>query len=340
MPTFPSISASPPTVAAMSLNAFDVSVIVTTYNGSPWIVGSLTSVLEQSAVSVRSIIVVDDASTDDTCEKVLVLADRRIRLVRLESNGGVAAARNRGLAEANTQWIAFNDQDDVWLPDKLIKQVRLLEVHPDAEVVVGGEARLARDGRSRWTGGFWPMRWSPAHVPSLARSPIYDPSTDSGVYLQTMMVKTDLAKRVGGFKPTLPLADDTDFILRVCEAATRAVAVAEPVFLYRLGDHNQTAPGRVKAQTFLAARTYLEAAQQARRTGVPEPDPQTYIRGYVVNDLDIERFFLNQEIRLVNTLWVNCGLQAAFRRFITRTVFLPGVYAYVFRSLKRAIRGS
>ncbi len=316
---------------------FSVSVVVTTYNGSPWIELAVASILEQTQVQVESVIVVDDVSTDDTCERVQSIGDNRVRLVRMDKNGGVAAARNRGLAEVTSEWVAFNDQDDAWLPDKLLRQVQLLDCYPDAAAVVGGEARLARDGRSRWSWGIRPFIWSPEHLPSLARPPYYNPMTDGGVYLQSLMVRTEVARHIGGFKTTLVLADDTDFILRVVEAATQTVAVVEPVFLYRLGDHNQTAPGRVKAKAFLAARAYLDDAQRARLGGSPEPDPKTYIDNYVPTQTEISQFFLNQEVRLVNTLWVNHGLWQALQRFLSRTIFMKGTWDYVYRATRRSL---
>src|SRR5690606_913848 len=72
------------------------------------------------------LLVVDDASTDDTAQTIAAFDDPRIRYINHETNRGGAAARNTGIALAQGKYIAFVDSDDYWLPQKLSKQVRLL----------------------------------------------------------------------------------------------------------------------------------------------------------------------------------------------------------------------
>jgi glycosyltransferase involved in cell wall biosynthesis len=104
-----------------------VSVIIPAYNAGKSIGRALASVVAQSYTEIE-IIVVDDGSTDDTVAVVesFALRDRRIRLVR-QANRGVAAARNRGLAEGRSDYIAPLDADDIWLPENLTRQVGALE---------------------------------------------------------------------------------------------------------------------------------------------------------------------------------------------------------------------
>jgi glycosyltransferase involved in cell wall biosynthesis len=320
-----------------TIKYFDVSVVVTTFNGAKWIENSVQSILDQNSISAKFIIVVDDCSTDDTCERVREINDDRIRIVRLESNSGVSVARNRGLAEAKTEWVAFHDQDDAWLPDKLLRQVQLLEQHPDASAVVGGEARLASDGRTRWSWGVWPVIWSPEHLPKLINPPFYNPMTDGGVYTQSMIVKTKVATDIEGFKTSLAIAEDTDFIWRFFEKTNQIVAVEGPVFLYRLGDHSTTAPGRLQAKAFLASRAYVYAAHRARLAGETEPDPKFYTENYIPSEDEYAGFILNQEMRQVNTIWVNLGILQAIWRFFTRSLLVPGVYRYALQSIRRVM---
>ena len=101
-----------------------MSVIIPTYNCGPLVVEAVRSVLAQS-LPATEIIVIDDGSTDDTHKRIAEF-DSRIRYVQ-QQNGGVSAARNRGIAESACEWIAFLDADDVWHPRKLEFQFAELE---------------------------------------------------------------------------------------------------------------------------------------------------------------------------------------------------------------------
>jgi glycosyltransferase involved in cell wall biosynthesis len=126
-----------------------VSVVVPTRDRRRLLLQTLRSILLQRGVDFE-VIVVDDGSADGTAEMVAGLRDARIRLLRHELPKGVAAARNRGIAEAAGAWLAFCDDDDLWAPDKLARQLQAArqtgrawvytgEVHVDADgLVVGG----------------------------------------------------------------------------------------------------------------------------------------------------------------------------------------------------------
>jgi glycosyltransferase involved in cell wall biosynthesis len=103
-----------------------VSVIVPTYNRGYCIAACLRSVLDQSFKNFE-IIVVDDASKDDTRAQVDSVGDPRIRYVAHEKNKGGAAARNSGIRVAGGEFIAFLDSDDYWHPEKLDKQISALQ---------------------------------------------------------------------------------------------------------------------------------------------------------------------------------------------------------------------
>jgi len=105
-----------------------VSVIIPAYNCKKYIGESVQSALTQT-VSDLEVIVIDDASTDGTsdCLASLAVQDRRIRLFRNEGNLGVANTRNRGFTLSQGRYIALLDGDDLWLPDKLEKQLALMK---------------------------------------------------------------------------------------------------------------------------------------------------------------------------------------------------------------------
>src|SRR4030095_3987508 len=114
----------------------DVSVIVPTRNRSALLAITLCSVLRQRDVDLE-VIVVDDASTDDTPAALARLTDSRIRVIRHDSCRGVSAARNHGISEARAEWIAFLDDDDLWAPDKLALQLRAARERGATWVYVG-----------------------------------------------------------------------------------------------------------------------------------------------------------------------------------------------------------
>jgi glycosyltransferase involved in cell wall biosynthesis len=112
-----------------------VSVIMPTYNGSKYIAESIESALAQTYPSVE-LIVVDDGSTDDTTEVVRRYGDR-VTLLQ-QKNGGTAAARNFGIAHAHGELIALLDHDDLWLPNKLERQIPVFAESPRVGMVHTG----------------------------------------------------------------------------------------------------------------------------------------------------------------------------------------------------------
>src|SRR5215467_15772 len=97
-----------------------VTVLIPAYNAARTIERALASVWHQHYPEME-VIVVDDASTDDTSVHVREVARGNLRLIRLETNRGVSGALNAGIQQASTNYVAFLDADDEWLAGKLIK---------------------------------------------------------------------------------------------------------------------------------------------------------------------------------------------------------------------------
>lgn len=102
-----------------------VSVIIPTYNRGRLILDSINSVLNQTYKNIE-LIVVDDCSTDDTEKTVKSIDDSRIKYIKLEKNSGACVARNKGIEISRGEFIAFNDSDDLWLPEKINSQLDFL----------------------------------------------------------------------------------------------------------------------------------------------------------------------------------------------------------------------
>lgn len=210
-----------------------ISVIVPCYNAAAFLPATLRSVLAQQGFELQ-IILVDDGSTDGSAE--LVARDfPDVTLVR-QSNAGVAAARNTGLAHARHDWVAFIDADDLWLPGKLQAQWDLLSGQPDAglaysawKVWTSNEpepsadwlAQLARDALQvqRWQG---PSGWL---YPELL--------VDCVVWTSSVLVRRELLAGAGGFDEALRIGEDWDLWLRLSRL-TPMLRVARPLAIYRM----------------------------------------------------------------------------------------------------------
>lgn len=103
-----------------------VSIIMPSYNTASFIEETIQSVLNQTYTKWE-LIIVDDCSTDNTDEVLENIKDSRIRYFKNDKNSGAAVSRNKALREARGQWIAYLDSDDLWMPEKLEKQIHFME---------------------------------------------------------------------------------------------------------------------------------------------------------------------------------------------------------------------
>ena len=124
-----------------------ISIVMPAYQAEKTLEASVLSVQKQTYENWE-LLLIDDCSKDTTWELALRLAkqDPRIRPFRNTRNMGVSAARNQGIHQANGEWIAFLDSDDLWEKDKLEKQLRLIQLHIDADLVFTGSAFIDKNG--------------------------------------------------------------------------------------------------------------------------------------------------------------------------------------------------
>jgi glycosyltransferase involved in cell wall biosynthesis len=191
----------------------EVSVIIATRNR--WKVlatHGLPSALTQRDVDLE-VIVVDDASTDDTRLRLLEIEDRRLKVLSHSVNRKLPAARNTGIQAAQGTWLAFLDDDDLWSPHKLRLQIDAAERAQapwvyGAAVIVDVEKRvLGRD----------PLP-EPGDLPSLLQQGNFVPGGGSNVVVRASMVD-----RVGGFDEELLFFEDWELWLRLADASLPAV---------------------------------------------------------------------------------------------------------------------
>jgi glycosyltransferase involved in cell wall biosynthesis len=188
-----------------------VSVVIPTHDRCRRLLLALRSVLCQRDVNLE-VVVVDDGSRDDTHKMVTHLGEPRVRLVRNESPQGESAARNRGLAEARGVWIAFLDDDDLWAPHKLGRQLQAV-LETRREWAYAGD--VAVDGQLRILYGAPPP--PPEEVMKSLRRHNSVPGGASNV-----IASSELLARVGPFDPGLKRTADWDMWLRLARAGPPA----------------------------------------------------------------------------------------------------------------------
>ncbi|MFT5135405.1 MAG: glycosyltransferase involved in cell wall biosynthesis [Arenicella sp.] len=202
-----------------------LSVIIPTYNRVDLLQRAIGSVLTQqlpNGLEPLQVIVVDDGSTDNTA---VIMAERFPGIIYIEqSNSGVSAARNRGLREANGEWIALLDSDDEWLPQKLLRQFemlaesRLLVCHTH-EIWIRNGKRVNQMDKHQKRGG-----WIFEHcLPMCAMSP------------SSIIIHNSVFNAIGVFDEAFPACEDYDLWLRL--TARYSVAYVEQACINKYGGH-------------------------------------------------------------------------------------------------------
>ncbi|WP_268892127.1 glycosyltransferase family 2 protein [Enterococcus casseliflavus] len=123
-----------------------ISVVLPTFNRANTLMRAVESVLNQSYKNIE-LIVVDDCSTDNSLELLSKIDDTRLKIVQLDENKGANFCRNLGIEISNGDYIAFQDSDDYWLPDKLIKQLSYL-IDYDCDVIASDMIVIDEDNQN------------------------------------------------------------------------------------------------------------------------------------------------------------------------------------------------
>jgi glycosyltransferase involved in cell wall biosynthesis len=185
-----------------------VTVIIPFYNRIAWTLEAIKSVLNQTYANFE-IILVDDGSTDDVSPIVdASVRDPRIMYVR-QDNKGAAAARNHGIQTAHGDYITFLDSDDLYLPEKLEVQVRVLGEAKDFGMAYSHAFIMDADGST--TDQYWGGYLSGEIYPDLlfiGRNRITTP---------TVMVRAEVLQKIGGFDETLTTCEDLDLWRRIAK---------------------------------------------------------------------------------------------------------------------------
>lgn len=196
-----------------------ISVVIPTFNRATQVRNALNSVLAQRYQEFE-IIVVDDGSTDgtgDSIQEIIRLegdGGKRIRYF-FQPNQGSSVARNKGIEQARGEWIAFLDSDDVWLPEKLELQLQAIQQFKDECGACFTDSQMVNDlgmndSSFRCFGRPCQQTVGIASEALLSLAQCF-----CGFWLSTLLVRTDLSRRIGGFDPEIQGPEDRDFYFRL-----------------------------------------------------------------------------------------------------------------------------
>lgn len=228
-----------------------ISVIVPVYNGEKYVAEAIESALGQTRRPLE-IVVVDDGSTDGSAEVVQRFVGENTRgLVRYvrQENGGIGAARNRGIAMAEGDVLALLDADDVWLPQKLEWQM----------------AALARETVPAFVFGQVEEFVSPEVPQDIAKGLACEPEPRAGMLPSAMLVRREDFGRVGAFAPQWHAGEFADWVLRAYEAGLKKIILPEVVVRRRVHLTNNGIRQRARMNDY--ARMIKQSLDRRRAAG-------------------------------------------------------------------------
>jgi glycosyltransferase involved in cell wall biosynthesis len=236
-----------------------VSVVVPAYNAARTLPATVASV-ESQTVRPLEILVIDDGSTDNTVEVARAISAGDLRVISQE-NAGHAAARNTGIAAARGRYVAFLDGDDVWLPDKLARQLDEIQRNPQIRALQTGAARVDDQLRLLWV--------QPCY---RSEDQLWDTLCFQNLpaLMSTLLIERELLNEVGGFDPSLVILQDWDLAIRLARRG-QLHSLSDVLSAYRYFDTSQSAnveihvePG-LRVLDKLFADPELPSAVRARR---------------------------------------------------------------------------
>lgn len=254
---------SPPRPATDPL----ISVVVPAFNAAAYIDDCLRSILTQRGAFQLEVICVDDGSDDDTAARAG--AHPGVRVLR-QANAGPSAARNRGIATARGEFIAFLDADDLWPADRLASQLTLLDTHPDVDLVCGDCALF--DGSETLLESFFDDAgldlafWGD---PVRVLDPFAKLFQLNYLATGALLIRRACLARAGGFDETMRLVEDLELWLRLARhcsfAYTRQLCQRK-----RRHANNISADGEAMtlAYVWLLERQQRLHAQELRHKGI------------------------------------------------------------------------
>ncbi|HEY9155212.1 MAG TPA: glycosyltransferase [Opitutaceae bacterium] len=198
--------------------AGEISVIIPTFNRAAFLPATLQSIFSQT-LPVREVLLVDDGSTDETPAVVEAWQAKypslqpRFRYLRQE-NQGKSVALNKALQLVTGAWVAYNDSDDLWLPEKLALQASVLLQFPIAGACFT-DARFTNNPQMNFTALSRVHKLLPSTQGLIENAPHFALDARSCIYMQTVLVRKTVMDLIGPFDPRFRVSQDGDFIFRL-----------------------------------------------------------------------------------------------------------------------------
>lgn len=236
-----------------------VLIVIPAYNRLPFLARSIRSVLGQSFTDYR-LVVVDDASTEDLSSCRKVVEESGHTWLALSENQGPAKARNEGASQMPFDWVMFLDSDDVWMPDKVEKQMAWHLANP--------EVRISQV-KERWIRNGSPFK-KPAHLKQPEGEIFADCVERCSIGPSCVAIRHDLWAESGGFDEWFRVCEDYELWLRIASREMIGL-IPGPELMDKHGGHSDQLSTAVPAldrfrfvalAQFLNSRKTLPAPQR------------------------------------------------------------------------------
>ncbi|MEB3190257.1 MAG: glycosyltransferase [Snowella sp.] len=267
-----------------------ISVIIPAYNAANTILETLESIQKQTIIDIE-ILVIDDGCTDNTVQLVESLRDPRIRIFSYE-NGGLPTARNRGIAQAQGEFIAFLDADDLWTVDKLECQLKALQQNSDAGVAYSWTAFMEANQQGDYI--FYPAP-SPNYSGNVYPQILVNNFIYSG---SNILARREVIKKTGDFA-LIPSGEDWDYWIRLAANCPFTV-VPKYQILYRR--NTAASSTNMSTKVNIMAASLVEVINRAYQAAPPELQKlksQT-LAGYYIYCADISVLYAKGSQDLIN----------------------------------------
>jgi hypothetical protein len=230
-----------------------ISVVMPVYNvEQQWLEQAIESIFSQ-VYQNWELCIADDASPSPHIKEVLNLyknRGKRVKIKYLESNRGISGASNEALSLTTGQYVALLDHDDVMSRDSLFEIVKLLNAHPEAELIYTDEDKLSMGG--------------------LHLRPVFKPDWDPDLLLtynyicHLLVCKRELVERAGGFRLGFEGSQDYDLLLRMTELTDNIFHIPKVLYHWRMIPGSAAFVVDAKSKAFERAKRALEDALQRR----------------------------------------------------------------------------
>lgn len=313
-------------------NILPITVVIPLYNKARYIKRAISSVLRQTYPHFE-LIVVDDGSTDNSFNCASEVVDPRLRIIQ-QTNSGPSAARNRGVAEARHQWVAFLDADDEWKQEFLELIVELHSAFPTCKLLASAFIHSRESGLDNTLHRSleYPTGWQGV-IKDYYKDLLNPPFNASCV-----VVEKELLKKIGGFPLSLRKGEDTNTWIRMYQE-TEFAFVNIVGAVYHLEAENRSNPHPTLISNN-PRHPYSHALllDQFIREGKISPDQiQSAIEFMAANDLPISQQLLEQGYRREarQRLWTYRGAKRYRKRWLRLFVksFLPLVAIHIYKHL-------